>query len=61
MNFGTTGKHYQSNPDSYLWKQDHSSKGDETQDATVHPQGTSGQRKMSTLGKEHSILAQDDV
>ena len=39
-----------------MWEQDHSSKGDETQDATVHPRGTSGQRKMSTPGKEHSIL-----
>ena len=26
----------------YLWKQDHSSKGDESQDVAVHPRGTSG-------------------
>ena len=42
-------------------EQNHSSKGDETRDATVHPQGTSRQRKMSTLGKKHSLLAQDDI
>ena len=40
-----------------MWKQDHGSKGDETLDVTVHPQGTSGQRKISTPGKKHSILA----
>ena len=45
----------------YMWQQDHSSKGDETRDAPIHTQGTSRQGKMSTLGKEHSILAQDGV
>ena len=36
-NFGTTGIHYQSKMVSYLWKQDHSSKGDESRDVAVHP------------------------
>ena len=44
----------------YMWQQDHSSKGDETWNAPVHTWGTSRQRKMSTLGKEYSILAQND-
>ena len=45
----------------YMWQQDHSPKGDETWDASVHTWGTSKQIKMSTLGKEHSILAQHDL
>ena len=43
-----------------MWQQDHSPKGDDTRDASVHVRGTSKQRKMSTPGKEHSILGQDD-
>ena len=37
-----TGKHYQLNLVSLLVEQDHSSKGDESQDVAVHPRGTSG-------------------
>ena len=61
MSFGHTRKSIHRVRTHYLWEQNHSTKADETRNTPVHTQGTPRQGEMPPKGKEHYILAQEDL